>query len=109
MEVGEKGKIKEYLILLTQRGLGIYGYDKMASICRDAGLILLEDDTLQFISDDYDQVFQKFLVNYAKFNLIAKMTVMAFAKQYGVKVPYEIKNLQKKKSKFRKTDKNDEA
>ena len=107
MEVVDEEKIRDYLNLLTQRGLGIYGHDKMASICRDAGLKLHDDDTLEFLSDEYDKIFKKFLINYAQFNIIAKMTVMAFAKQYGVIVPDEIKNSQKKKSKFRKIEKGD--
>ena len=102
MEVTEQVKTKNFINLLIQRGLGIYGHDKMSSICYDAGVLLLDDDSVQFGTDSIDVIRNKFLVNYAKFNLIAKMTVMALAKQYNMEVPDEIKKSKRKKSRFRK-------
>lgn len=90
----------ELVNLLVKRGLGIYGKQKMKKIARDSGIELQEDDTTKWNNDDHNEVLHNFLMNYAEFNVAAKMTAMVMAKRFNVPVP---KNLGKqKKSRIRR-------
>ena len=99
MEVTDQ-KIYEFSSLLVQRGLGLYGRDKMAGICYDADVALLDDDSISFLNNDHVGAMRKLMVSYAKFNLVARMTVMALAKQYDIELPPEIKKKKVRKSRF---------
>ncbi len=95
-----KDKYEAFTELLVQRGLGLYGRDRMAKICYESDVGLLDDDTISFLSDDKRAAMEKLIINYAKFNLVAKMTVMALAKQYEIEIPEEVKKKRGKKSRF---------
>ncbi len=98
MDVTHKSKEEALAEILVKRGLGIYGREKMAKICYDSGIALLDDDSVDFIDDNKEEAIKKLLINYSKFNLVAKMTAVVMAKKYGVPIPPE---LQKKKKKSR--------
>lgn len=101
MEVSREN-IDELVSTLVARGLGIYGREKMAEICLSSGVALLDDNTTDWLEDDIEAALQKFLINYSKFNLAAKMTVLVIAKRYGVPIPEELKRKKKRKSRFRR-------
>ncbi len=90
--------LKEFTQILVQRGLGLYGREKMAQICYESDIALLDDDTIDFLSDDLKKSVEKLLLNYSKFNLTAKMTAVVLAKRHGIPIPPA---LQKKKKKSR--------
>ncbi len=94
--------IDELVTILVSRGLGIYGRDKMAQICMDSGVALLDDNTTDWLEEDVEAALKKFLINYSKFNLAAKMTVLVLAKRFGVPIPEELKRKKKRKSRFRR-------
>ncbi|MCY3413182.1 MAG: hypothetical protein INQ03_16200 [Candidatus Heimdallarchaeota archaeon] len=101
MEVDNQ-KYVSFLKIVVKRGLGLYGPEKMAQICHDSNILLLDDHSIQFNSDNYEEITNDFIKNYVNINLIAKMTVIALAKQYDVPVADEIVNLKKKKSRFKR-------
>jgi len=86
--------MNELVKVLVARGLGIYGRDKMGEICEQSGVALLDDNTTDWLDDDHQRAFKKFLVTYAQQNIAARMTVMVLAKKHGAPIPEE---LQRKK------------
>lgn len=90
-----------FLKELIERGLGIYGRDKMAEICFNSKIGLLDDYSLDWLTEDHDEAFNNLLQNYASINLPAKMTVMVLAKRHGIDLPESV-TITKKKSKFLK-------
>ncbi|MBD3406777.1 MAG: hypothetical protein GF411_11740 [Candidatus Lokiarchaeota archaeon] len=95
-------QIEDMISTLVARGLGIYGREKMGEICLTSGVALLDDNTTDWLTEDIETALNKFLVNYAKFNIAAKMTVMVLAKKYGIELPEELQRKKKRKSKFRR-------
>lgn len=91
--------VQIFLKEIVERGLGIYGRDKMAEICYNSQIGLLDDYTLDWLSDDHTEALNKLIVNYSKINLPAKMTVMVLAKKHGIKIPDTIQTT-KKRSRF---------
>ena len=102
MDVTTEKKEKEFVEVLVKRGLGIYGKEKMAKICYDSGIALLDDDSIDFIDDNIEEAIKKLLINYSKFNLVAKMTAVVLAKRYGIPIPPELQKKKKKKSRLRR-------
>ena len=98
MEVSNK--FDRFAKLLVQRGMGLYGRTKMESICYESGIFLLDDDSISIPDEKKKSTVDNLMVNYAKFNLVAKMTVMALAKQYEIELPEEIKKKRSRKSRF---------
>jgi len=98
MEVNDK--LDRFAKLLVQRGMGLYGKKKMASICFESGIFLLDDDSISIPEEEKKSTVENLMVNYAKFNLVAKMTVMALARQYEIEIPEEIKKKRSRKSRF---------
>ncbi len=87
---------------LIARGLGIYGRQKMGEICENAGIALLDDDTMDWLIDDKERALRDFLVNYAKQNIAARMTVMVLAKKHGIPVPDELQRKKRITTRFRR-------
>jgi len=98
MEVSNK--FDRFAKLLVQRGMGLYGRTKMESICYESGIFLLDDDSISIPDEKKKSTVDNLMVNYAKFNLVAKMTVMALAKHYEIELPEEIKKKRSRKSRF---------
>lgn len=82
---------------IIERGLGIYGKDKMAEICYNSKIGLLDDYTIDWLSDDNSEALNNLIVNYAEINLPAKMTIMVLAKKHGIPLPSSFTT---KKSRF---------
>ncbi len=99
MEVGQE-TMEEFLRTLIKRGLGLYGREKMAKICYDSGIALMDDDTIDFLDENVTNAVNALLINYAKFNLPARMTVMVLAKKYGIPLPEELRRKKKRRSRF---------
>ncbi len=95
-------RVKELVSTLVARGLGLYGREKMARICYDSGVALMDDDTTDWLDDDVEAALHRFLVNYAKFNVAAKMTVLVLAKKFGVPVPEELRRKKRRLSRLRR-------
>jgi hypothetical protein len=98
----DQHQAKELVGVLVSRGLGVYGRARMEQICYDSGVALLDDDTTDWLGDNIDEIVTQFLINYAKFNLAAKMTAMVLAKKHDVPLPNELKRKVKRKSRFRR-------
>ena len=93
---------EEFARILIMRGFGLYGDNKMLRICSDSGIDCETDGSFTGISEDnMNEVIEKLLVNYSKFNLPAKMTSLVLAKKHGIPIPKELKAPSKKKSKYR--------
>ncbi len=93
---------EEFARILIMRGFGLYGDNKMLRICSDSGLSCETDGSFTGISEEnMDEVIEKLLVNYSKFNLPAKMTSLVLAKKHGIPIPDALKAPTKKKSKYR--------
>ena len=92
----------EFARILIMRGFGLYGDNKMMRICSDSGLSCDTDGSFTGINEEnMDEVIQRLLINYSKFNLPAKMTSLVLAKKHGIPIPEELKAPPKKKSKYR--------
>ncbi len=87
---------------LVQRGLGIYGYEKMTEICESSGVALLDDFSIDWLDDDRERALKRFLISYARQNPAARMTVLVLAKRYGVPVPKELERKKRFRAKFRR-------
>jgi len=99
--ISEESNQETFLKELIERGLGIYGKEKMAEICFNSKIGLLDDYSLDWLSDDHDTAFKNLIENYSSINLTAKMTVMVLAKKHGIPLPESV-TITKKKSKFLK-------
>ena len=100
MEISEK-QAKDFARLLIMRGFGLYGEKKMIKICDDSEIACKSDGAFEFNDNKTEEALTKLMLNYAKFNLPAKMTVLVLAKKYGLAIPDELKSSNKKKSKHR--------
>ena len=83
------------------RGFGLYGDKKMMKICSESEISCNTDGTFQIDDQKIDVILTRLMINYAKFNLPAKMTVIILAKKYGITIPKELKSSKNKKSKYR--------
>ncbi|MCY3410603.1 MAG: hypothetical protein INQ03_03095 [Candidatus Heimdallarchaeota archaeon] len=101
MEI-EQNKIKNFINLLISRGLGIYGLNRMQSICKESHIELISQENLRYLSDDYAETLRLFMINYSKFNIVARMTVIALAKQYEIPVPSEVRKAKREGTSFRR-------
>ncbi len=99
MEVN-RDRIEEFTKTLVKRGLGLYGREQMAKICYDSGIALLDDDSIDFLDEDINAAVKKLIINYARFNLPAKMTAVVLAKNYGIPLPDELKSKKRRRSRF---------
>ena len=101
MEIDHQ-QASEFAQLLIMRGLGLYGDKLMGKICEDSGITCRTDGTFDLPeSENIEETLRKLMINYSKFNLPAKMTVLVLAKKYGITIPEELKSSKKKKSKYR--------
>ncbi len=98
----DKNAIQELVDVLVARGLGLYGKEKMAKICSDSGVALLDDNSTDWLDDDIMGSLNKFLVNYAGFNIASRMTVMVLMKMVNIPLPEELQRKKKRKSRFRR-------
>lgn len=95
-------QIDEFIQLLIMRGFGLYGDNKMMKICGESGLACRIDGSYEIKNkEELEETIEKLIINYAKFNLPAKMTAMVLAKKYNIPIPEELKASKKKKSKYR--------
>ena len=89
--MGLNGNHEQFIRTLIMRGLGIYGYKKMAEICEESGIALLPNGEFEVISDaPTDKILHDIILNYSKFNLAAKMTAMLLAKRHNVPIPPDL-------------------
>ncbi len=101
MEINHQ-QAAEFAQLLIMRGLGLYGDKKMAKICDDSGMDCRAGSSYELPdNENIEDSLKKLMINYSKFNLPAKMTVLVLAKKYGMLIPEELKSSKKKKSKYR--------
>jgi len=100
MEINQQDA-KEFARLLIMRGFGLYGEKKMVKICSDSEIACRSDGSFDYDEEHTEEALTKLMLNYAKFNLPAKMTVLILAKKYGITIPEELKSSTKKKSKYR--------
>ena len=92
----------EFVSKVAQRGLGIYGRIRVVEICLESNCKLLEDNTVNWLTDDIDKAVSDFIINFSKPNQFAKMTVMLLAKKYDIPLPDELTKSKIRKSRFRK-------
>ncbi|MHA1166993.1 MAG: hypothetical protein ACTSRU_04155 [Candidatus Hodarchaeales archaeon] len=94
--------IEQFVNVLVSRGLGIYGRERMANICYESGVALLDDNTIDWLEEDRNEALQQLIVNYSSVNLPAKMTAIVLAKKFDIPLPEELKRKKKRKSRFRR-------
>ena len=92
---------KEFARLLIMRGFGLYGDKQMTRICKESEISCETNGTFQIEDQKIDEAITKLMINYAKFNLPAKMTVLVLAKKHGIAIPDALKSSKNKKSKYR--------
>ena len=94
----------ENLVLdLISRGLGLYGRDRMEMICKDSGISVLGSGTSFWADDNQERAMNLFLINYSKFSIAARMTVLIFTKKHGIPLPQELKSKRRRKSRLRRS------
>jgi hypothetical protein len=94
-------KATKFVQALISRGLGIYGPEKMKTICFDSDIELNDDYDFEWLSEDIDKSVKKLQINYAKVNLPARMTVAVLAKKHGILLPEEVRGPITRQSKFK--------
>ena len=73
--------------ILSRRGQTIYGRNAIVDLCAKSGVSLMDS----FASDeDSEAALLVFVVNYAKQNPAAKLTVLTLARMYNVTIPKEL-------------------
>ena len=92
----------EFASVLIRRGLGIYGRIRVAEICSESNVALLDDNTVDWVTEDIDKAVNDLIVNFSKSNLPAKMTAMVLAKKYGIPFPEELTKKKRRQSRFRR-------
>ncbi|HEC39231.1 hypothetical protein LCGC14_0751150 [marine sediment metagenome] len=95
-------KLKTFVDLLVERGLGLYGSAKMGEICYDSGIGLTDQLEIDWIEDDHFTCVQRLLVNYSSVNLVSKMTAIVLARRNNIPVPDKLLEKKKKKSRWKK-------
>lgn len=88
-----------FLKALVERGLGIYGREKMAEICYASGVALLDDNSVDFLDDNHGKALESLILNYSQINLPARMTAMVLAKRFNIPIPKEL-GQKKRQSRF---------
>lgn len=92
----------EFAHLLIMRGFGLYGDLKMVRICEESGIHCSSDGSFSKLkSENLKEMLEKLMINYSKFNLPAKMSIIVLAKKFDIPIPDELKTSKKKKSKYR--------
>ncbi|MHA1682009.1 MAG: hypothetical protein ACTSUE_13810 [Promethearchaeota archaeon] len=100
--VVEESSLAEFVHLLVQRGLGLYGKQEMATICYDSGIALMDKGEIDWLNDDHFKSVQKLVKNYATRNLPAKMTAIVLARKYGIPIPASLESKRKGKGKLKR-------
>ena len=76
--------------ILSRRGQTIYGRNAIVDLCAKSGVSLMDSFASDVGEDDSDAALLVFVVNYAKQNPAAKLTVMTLARMYNVTIPKEL-------------------
>lgn len=79
--------------ILSRRGQTIYGRQTIVDLCSNAGVSLM--DSFDLGDEDSEASLLVFVVNYAKQNPAAKLSVMTLARMHNVTIPNEL--LEKKR------------
>jgi hypothetical protein len=91
----------EFARIIIQRGMGLYGTQKMLEICKKSGLSCRNDGTFEPLDEKkLEKKLEKLIINYAQFNLPAKMTALVLAKKHNIPIPEELKGKKRRKSKY---------
>jgi hypothetical protein len=97
--MSEEDKLKGFVSIMVQRGLGLYGQTEMAKICYNSGIALTDQNEVDWLAENHTEAVQKLLINYGSKNLPAKMTAIVLARQHNIPVPdalLEKKQMKKK-------------
>jgi len=94
--------VNQFAKILIMRGLGLYGSERMARICQDSGIVCYADGRFEQLTEGEFEKLNKLMINYARFNLPAKMTTIVLAKRFGIPIPQELQSQKKRKSKHRR-------
>lgn len=96
MAAVDESKLIQFVKVVVQRGLGLYGQTEMAKICYNSGIALTDKNEVDWLSNEgHQKIIEKLLINYGSKNLPAKMTAIVLARQHNIPVPNEL--LEKKK------------
>jgi hypothetical protein len=76
--------------ILSRRGQTIYGRDVIVRLCANAGVSLMDSFASDLEEEESEASLLVFVVNYAKLNPAAKLTVMILARMYNVTIPKEL-------------------
>ncbi|MEM2142315.1 MAG: hypothetical protein QXS20_02250 [Candidatus Thorarchaeota archaeon] len=93
-------RLKAFVSLVVQRGLGLYGQDEMARMCYESGIALTDMNEVDWLDGNpYDNV-QQLLIRYGSRNLPAKMTAIILARQHNIPVPEVLLEKRQKKRRW---------
>ncbi len=79
---------------LVHRGMSLYGRKAIANLSYKVGLALLDDDTVEWLDPwkySPEVVIRRFLIEYSKINLPAKMTAIVYSRRYQIPLPLDIR------------------
>ena len=76
--------------ILSRRGQTIYGREVIVDLCAKSGVSLMDSFASDMGEEDSEASLLVFVVNYAKQNAAAKLTVMTLARMYNVTIPKEL-------------------
>ena len=80
MKIGYTNAVN-YIQLLVNRGLLIYGVDKITELCSDSGIKFNTQANITFITEDYQMILKNFMIYYSKVNVISKIAVQSLANE----------------------------
>ena len=76
--------------ILSRRGQTIYGRNAIVDLCAKSGVSLMDSFASDMGEEDSDASLLVFIVNYAKQNPAAKLSVLTLATMYNVTIPKEL-------------------
>ena len=95
MEIDEN-KALAFAKTLVHQGIDIYGRDRLAEICFIGDFGLLDDNSIEPLSDNLIENVNNLFIEYSKINVSAKMTAIHLAKQYNIPIPSEVSKKKKR-------------
>jgi len=76
--------------ILSRRGQTIYGRDVIVGLCSNAGVSLMDSFASDLEEEDSEASLLVFVVNYAKLNPAAKLTVLTLTRMHNITIPKEL-------------------
>lgn len=86
MEIDESNAL-DFTKTLTKLGIELFGLKTISKICQKIGLQIDESGSVELPSQNFEQKVENFILEYAKINVSAKITVINLAKKFKIPIP----------------------